>query len=67
LTDRLWTDGSTETVDELLITADEKTHDQPSIDEFISRIESTEVFGMDDVLSDHGERQQRAGMTCCVA
>jgi len=62
MTDCLRTDGSTETVDELLITADVRRRDAPSIDEFISRVEGTKVFGMDDVLSHHAERQRQAGM-----
>jgi len=49
-------------VDELLITADVRTRDEPSIDEFISRVEGTKVYGMDDVLSHHAERQRQAGM-----
>jgi len=56
------TDGSTETVDELVITADVRTRNEPSIDEFISRVEGTKVFGMDDVLSHHAERQRQPGM-----
>ena len=55
-------DGGAETVDELLITADVKTRDELSVDEFISRIEGTKVYGMDDVLSHHAERQRQAGM-----
>jgi len=62
LIDWLPTDGSTETVDELLITADVRTCDEPSIDEFISRVEGTKVYGMDDVLSHHAERRRQAGM-----
>jgi len=50
-------------VDELLITADVRTRDQPSVDEFISRVEGTKVYGMDDVLSHHAERRQQPGMT----
>jgi len=59
----LWTDGSTDTVDELLITAHVQTRDEPSIDEFISRVEGTKVYGMDDVLSHHAERRRQAGET----
>jgi len=49
-------------VDELVITADVRTRDEPSIDEFIGRVEGTKVYGMDDVLSHHAERQQQPGM-----
>lgn len=45
-------------VDELLITADVRTRDEPSIDEFISRVEGTKVYGMDDVLSHHADRRR---------
>jgi len=66
LIDGLWTactDGSSKSVDELLITADVHTRDKPSVDEVISRVEGTKVYGMDDVLSHHTERQRQAGMT----
>jgi len=49
-------------VDELPITADVRARDEPSIDEFISRVEGTKVYGMDDVLSHHAERRRQAGM-----
>ena len=62
MTDCLWTDDSSETVDELLITADVRRRDEPSIDEFMSRVEGTKVYGMDDVLSHHAERQRQASM-----
>lgn len=56
-------------MDELLITADVHTRNEPSVDEFISRVEGTKVYGMDDVLSHHAERQRQAGtyITCYVA
>jgi len=62
MTDCLWTDDSSETVDELLITADVRRRDEPSIDEFMSRVEGTKAYGMDDVLSHHAERQRQASM-----
>jgi len=45
-----------------LITADVRRRDEPSIDEFMSRVEGTKVYGMDDVLSHHAERQRQASM-----
>jgi len=64
LSDCLLTDGSNETVDELPITAEERRRrDEPSVDEFISRVEGSVVYGMDDVLSHHAERQRQPGRT----
>jgi len=51
-------------VDELLITADTRARTEPSIDDFISRVEGTKVYGMDDVLSHHAERQRQPARMC---
>jgi len=59
----LWIDGSTEATEELLITANVQTRTEPSVDELISRVDGTKVYGMDDVLSHHAERQRQTGRT----
>ena len=59
----LWIDGSTEATEELLITADVQTRNEPSVDELISRVDGTKVYGMDDVLSHHTERHRQTGRT----
>jgi len=48
----------------VIITADVRTHDEHLVDEFISRIEGSKVFGMDDVLSHYAEGQRQPGTTC---
>jgi len=62
----LWTDGSADAVDELLLSAHMRTRNEPSIDEFIARVEGTKVYGMDDVLSHDAERRRQAGETFCM-
>jgi len=59
-----WLSTEGNEVNEVIITADVRTHDEHLVDEFISRIEGSKVFGMDDVLSHYAEGQRQPGTTC---